>query len=517
MSFGFAVGDVIAVLGLFERISVELRNYKNAPAHFQQLGAELDLLRSTLQHVLHLSPETETERQTLERIRAIALHCLQPLQTLADTMQAKEGSLGHFRTTRSLSNIGTRLHWSMVAQKDVDEFRKIILSEMVAINILLSEQQLYNIKRMSSISRESDSRILKQIDIHSDILMKQTSLILGFVSATPDTIADLRSIIAAQAKQQSQQMKTQSQDSATMKSQLETISSGVLASSATVRDYTSELGRAAKKLSRLMKDIKKLFIFLSTCTKEMLEAISRNTRALLDFSRQMKRIAQAMETIPLHLNVDIIRFDDAWGGTWGLPLQACGTWSAFKDLLQNVVFANRRGADLVANEQYAITPPNSAQRTAQRIYPENWRAVIKAGMHIEQYIFLRVISHTEKNCPKPGCTGSIEVSPAKRIVKVCSRCRQFVASLFPHPIVLSPGRWKEAIYRRQAQVANEVPHFRRIHVYQLINHVYDNQEAPKLGKGNGGSPDYDFEKSRKTINERLIGKNITWSMPLDVF
>lgn len=147
MSFGYAVGDVVAVLGLFERVAIELRNYNNAPSHFQQLSAELDLLRNTLQHVLRLNAENQFERETLERIRAIAIHCLQPLQTLADKMQVKEGSLGHFRTIRSLNTIGTRLHWSMIAQKDVDELRKVILSEMVAINILLGVQQLFVVSR----------------------------------------------------------------------------------------------------------------------------------------------------------------------------------------------------------------------------------------------------------------------------------------------------------------------------------------------------------------------------------
>ena len=36
MSFGYAVGDVIAILNLFERVAVEVRNYRNAPQHFPQ-------------------------------------------------------------------------------------------------------------------------------------------------------------------------------------------------------------------------------------------------------------------------------------------------------------------------------------------------------------------------------------------------------------------------------------------------------------------------------------------------
>jgi hypothetical protein len=40
----------------------------------------------------------------------------------------------------------------------------------------------------------------------------------------------------------------------------------------------------------------------------------------------MKRVVQVIEAMPRHLNVDIIRLDDALGETWGLPLQGCSTW-----------------------------------------------------------------------------------------------------------------------------------------------------------------------------------------------
>lgn len=40
----------------------------------------------------------------------------------------------------------------------------------------------------------------------------------------------------------------------------------------------------------------------------------------------MKRIARALEAIPLHLTLPIIRFDDALGESWGLPFQACTRW-----------------------------------------------------------------------------------------------------------------------------------------------------------------------------------------------
>ncbi|KAG7411970.1 hypothetical protein Forpe1208_v009379 [Fusarium oxysporum f. sp. rapae] len=138
MSFGYGVGDVIAVFGHFERIFIELRNYKDVPVQFQQLRAEIDLLRGTLKRVLSLEPECDAERETLEQIRAIVIYCAQPLQSMAGKMRTKENSLGHFKTTRSLNSIGTRLHWSMVGLSDVEELRKTVISQMAAINVLLN-------------------------------------------------------------------------------------------------------------------------------------------------------------------------------------------------------------------------------------------------------------------------------------------------------------------------------------------------------------------------------------------
>ena len=142
MSFGYAVGDVVAILNLFERVAVEVRNYRNAPQHFQQLGVELHLLQRALQRLLEVEPDGEEEVRQLEQIRAIAIHCHQPVQAFIDKMRSSRESLGHARSSTTLSTIGRRLHWSLVTKNDVDELRKVIMSEMIAINMLLAVQQL---------------------------------------------------------------------------------------------------------------------------------------------------------------------------------------------------------------------------------------------------------------------------------------------------------------------------------------------------------------------------------------
>ncbi len=142
MSFGYAVGDVIAILQLFERVALEVRSYRNAPQHFQQLGAELQLLQGTLRRLLQLEPTCEDEKQQLEHIRAIAIHCHQPVQAFINKMRGSEKSLGHVRPSTTLSTIGRRLHWTLITKNDVDDLRKVVMSEMIAINMLLGLQQL---------------------------------------------------------------------------------------------------------------------------------------------------------------------------------------------------------------------------------------------------------------------------------------------------------------------------------------------------------------------------------------
>ena len=89
-----------------------------------------------------MEPACEDEKQQLEHIRAIAIHCHQPVQAFINKMRGSEKTMGHFRASTTLSTIGRKLHWSLVTKNDVDDLRKVIMSEMIAINMLLGLQQL---------------------------------------------------------------------------------------------------------------------------------------------------------------------------------------------------------------------------------------------------------------------------------------------------------------------------------------------------------------------------------------
>ncbi|KAL2682390.1 hypothetical protein Neosp_006840 [[Neocosmospora] mangrovei] len=126
---------------------------------------------------------------------------------MADKMRTKEGNLGHFRTTRSLSSIGTRLHWSMVAQSDVDGFRKTIMSEMAAINILLSVQQLTRLKQLASQSRCIGTSQALAVERHANAIAGHAKSILSMASRTQTTVDALMANTAIQAETSSRQAK----------------------------------------------------------------------------------------------------------------------------------------------------------------------------------------------------------------------------------------------------------------------------------------------------------------------
>lgn len=84
-----------------------------------------------------MEPNDEDERGQLEQIRAIALHCRQPVQALIDRMRPSGISLGHVSSLGTLKTMSRRLHWSLITRGDVDELRKVIGSDVAIIKIHL--------------------------------------------------------------------------------------------------------------------------------------------------------------------------------------------------------------------------------------------------------------------------------------------------------------------------------------------------------------------------------------------
>lgn len=133
MSVG--VGDVIALLGLVERVAAELRHYRDAPAHFQQASAELRFFQATLSRLLKMESSDDEDDEWLGLIRASAFRCQQPILNFLEKMKPKESllGLGNRGTTLSLSAVKHRLHWSMIARKDLEDLREVVTTTIIML------------------------------------------------------------------------------------------------------------------------------------------------------------------------------------------------------------------------------------------------------------------------------------------------------------------------------------------------------------------------------------------------
>ncbi|KAK0766523.1 hypothetical protein N5P37_000248 [Trichoderma harzianum] len=484
-AYGYAVNDIIAVLGLFERIAIELRNFKNAPAHFQQLGAEVDLLQNAMRHALRLIPQNDAHRDTLERVRAIVMHCLTPLQALVHKMRTKESSLGHFRTSKSLSHIGTRIHWSMIAKQDIDEVRITITSETVAINMLLIAQSLAQIRQLTDCVQGIGDAQSALIKTHSDALIKQTSSILSLVSTMPDTIADLKLTTIMNDKKQSEQARMLEHGLAAVASHVGSLSQIGVKVSGALSLHTASMRRSVRRLLSLMRDIKELFVLLATYSRDILEAIGQNTRALLNIASQMKRIIRAIEAIPLHLTLDIVRLDDALGESWALPIQACQSWKSFYNLLSTVVYTkDRPGSNRIWTMQFALTMADGGTELEEF----NWERVIKPGIHIEQAMIVTRVGASTEACHE--CSDISSRTLAKRHGKPCSTCGRWVGrrKRIVEPVVklldttntLPDATSALGPELPSMRIDEELHHFRRIQIRESSGPIHDIDTAEAI-------------------------------------
>ncbi len=98
------------------------------------------------------------------------------------------------------------------------------------------------------------------IKTHSNSLLKQTSTILSIVSKTPDTIADLKATTIIHAKKQSEQAQMLEHGLTGVVSHVSSLSRVCLGISGALSLHTAAMKRCAKRLFRLMQDIKELFV-----------------------------------------------------------------------------------------------------------------------------------------------------------------------------------------------------------------------------------------------------------------
>ncbi|KAI9712012.1 MAG: hypothetical protein M1820_001720 [Bogoriella megaspora] len=389
MSFGFGVGDLVAVLKVVDRLAKGTRDFQEAPTRFQDLQFTLILLRNALSDILELQAVDAIERTHLDRIQNLASHCHQPLHNFIQKLEKDDGSLGYARTSGSLKTVKARFRWSMVTNKEVIELRSALLAELIAISDILGILQIAKLRALTTEIQSQRKLIIGnhlETRLELDTINKGQAAILEVVKAAPKAIEELHSFSEKTTTLQNLQLssvQTELQETSLKMGSLEV---GVESLSRRSRRVQNQITQIFWSLCLLVLHVRLLTGNVVNLSSNIANSIASNARMFLTIHSKLTQILEATSAIPLHIDLPVIRFEDVKGQTWALPLQACSSWGSFKRVLELVVYErDPQCAELVARGWYNIR----TREKLQCLGPKNWGEKIRTGMHLCQSMQLR--------------------------------------------------------------------------------------------------------------------------------
>ncbi|KAM7182783.1 hypothetical protein V8F20_012840 [Naviculisporaceae sp. PSN 640] len=163
MSFGFAVGDFIAVGGVITDIISCLKDSTGSKSDYQELVRELEALARALKSLDKLK-STESSPSTVDSIKCAALSCRVPLEQFLSKIQQYEPTLGPRASSPSPSVVSSskavvrKIKWLTKAE-DIDRLRKYLNVHLGTINILLLEHGLETLEVTSQAMQEQYGNI----------------------------------------------------------------------------------------------------------------------------------------------------------------------------------------------------------------------------------------------------------------------------------------------------------------------------------------------------------------------
>jgi hypothetical protein len=153
MSFGFSVGDFIAVGKLVGDITSCLQSAGGAKSEYQELIRELISLEAALRHLDRLENNT-TVPTRLCSIKCAALSCRFPLEEFLAKVTKYEKSLGVWNKSYTVKSTTDKLRWKFGLTDDVKRLQIYLNMHIGTINILLAE---YGLEKMDIANQRAEA------------------------------------------------------------------------------------------------------------------------------------------------------------------------------------------------------------------------------------------------------------------------------------------------------------------------------------------------------------------------
>jgi len=171
MSFGFSVGDFLAVGKLIADITSSLSAAGGAKSDYQELLRELESLRKALVHIDQLKSHGVSST-TLDSIKYASLSCRHPLEQFLTKVRKHEQSLGLQGKPNVFKSTTDKLRWTFGSSEEVKKLQSYLSVHIGTINILLTQ---YGIERMDIAEQKAETQhlhIRERLDHTQDIVQE---------------------------------------------------------------------------------------------------------------------------------------------------------------------------------------------------------------------------------------------------------------------------------------------------------------------------------------------------------
>ena len=201
MSFGFAVGDFIAVGNLIKDISSCLQDTGGAKAEYQGLLRELECLQQALEHLDKLQNSSSSPYTNLDSIKYAALSCRRPLEQFLGKIQKYDKSLGVWGKEGVIKSTVDKLRWGFGQKEDIRKLQSYLNIHIGTINILLAEHGLEKMDLASDKAVAHQFHIRERLEITYNVIKTisgNLAMQILIVENTQDMLARLFEMISGE-------------------------------------------------------------------------------------------------------------------------------------------------------------------------------------------------------------------------------------------------------------------------------------------------------------------------------
>ncbi|KAL9620375.1 MAG: hypothetical protein Q9160_005075 [Pyrenula sp. 1 TL-2023] len=171
MSFGFSVGDFIAVGKLVADIISCLRAANGSRSEYQELARELENLARLLNHIDHLA-SSGVSSDALDSVKLTALNCRFPLEQLHTKIKKYEESLGLASHGRGWKTVKGKIQWRMCEPEEIQKLQMYLSTHVATINGLLVERGLEQMVVISQKAEQNHLQLKDRLDQTQGVIAK---------------------------------------------------------------------------------------------------------------------------------------------------------------------------------------------------------------------------------------------------------------------------------------------------------------------------------------------------------